>query len=178
MGEVLTEEESLERLKREADNRAKKRKDKQPNKSNDRPSDTMNTKPAEKQTLKETPVTKSKKKLIYVEETDSESDMYVDSESEDDRQAVPPVRAVDLLGDEKFVIVYYEGSYFPGKVLKVNKQLITVSCMTKSSSIAWKWPHHEDAHDYPLSDIKQIIKPPTPCGSRGQWSVPEVARFW
>ena len=83
----------------------------------------------------------------------------------------------DLVEGESFVIVDYEGQYFPGKVEKITKTGVKVSCFVKSLN-AWKCPQHPDVHTYPLEDIIRNISHPTPCGSRGHYSVPEVKQYW
>ena len=52
----------------------------------------------------------------------------------------------DLEEGERFVIVQYEGSYFPGNVVTLGKNSVTVSCMVKSGITTWKWPATEDVH--------------------------------
>jgi hypothetical protein len=63
-------------------------------------------------------------------------------------------------------------------VIDVGKTKVTVKCMRKTGLTTWKWPQHEDIHDYPIVDIITVIKPPTPCGARRQCSVPEVDKYW
>ena len=60
------------------------------------------------------------------------------------------------------------------KSLKVG---VTVSCLVKSLKV-WGWPDTPDVHTYPLQDIIRIINDPTPCGNRGQFTVPEVEQYW
>ena len=115
------------------------------------------------------------KQLLYTESSESEREIEEPSESESEGEQ--PVAAKDLKVDS-FVIVIYDGQHFPGQVVDLEKTKVTVRCMSKAGPTAWKWPAHEDIHAYPLVDIRSIISPPTPCGRRGQWSVPEVEKYW
>ena len=148
-GEVLSSSEVLKRLQKEAENREQKKK--QPKKSE-----------------------KSTKKNKVKDISFSDSDIEEISSSSDSEGGV---NINDLVEGESFVIVDYEGQYFPGKVEKITKTGVKVSCFVKSLN-AWKWPQHPDVHTYPLEDIIRIISHPTPCGSRGQYSIPEVKQYW
>ena len=50
--------------------------------------------------------------------------------------------------------------------------------MQKISLTTWKWPGHVDIHNYPISDIIQIIKHPVSFNRRGQCIVPEIKKYW
>ena len=84
----------------------------------------------------------------------------------------------DLQEGESFVIVQYEGSYFPGKVVTLGKNSVTVSCMVKSGITTWRWPDREDVHKYHSKDVVKQIAPPSKCNSRGSYSVPEAEEYW
>ena len=58
------------------------------------------------------------------------------------------------------VLTQYEGSYFPGLVIKLKKKTIEVSCMQKNGLFGWKWPQVSDIHQYPLEDIVKVIGKP------------------
>ena len=77
------------------------------------------------------------------------------------------------IGD--FIIVKYEGTFYPGEVLHlVPNQSTTVSTMERSGSKFWKWPAKQDVLDYPLHDIKWVIKPQTIVSNCDTFSVPEL----
>ena len=50
--------------------------------------------------------------------------------------------------------------------------------MQESGLHTWKWPEHDDIEPYPITDILQIIKPPSPFNNRGHYRVPEVDSYW
>ena len=77
------------------------------------------------------------------------------------------------IGD--FVIVKYEGTFYPEEVRHlVPNQSATVSAMKRSGLKFWKWPTKQDVLDYPLRDIERVIKPPTIVSNRGTFSVLEL----
>jgi hypothetical protein len=160
-GEVLTEQVVLERLKKEELERQEKK--------------TRN-----KMLPKKIQPKKSVKRRIVVE-SDSDSDLnscvtsIKDSGSDN----------YDNFQDSKefkegvtYVIVKYEGSYFPGIVAKVGKASVTVNCMTKSGPKTWKWPDRLDTCEYTVDAIVKIIPTPMIQGTRGQFSVPEIEKYW
>ena len=77
---------------------------------------------------------------------------YIDngSSAEEETPVRPKVKVEDLKDGATFVIVFYEGSYFPGRVMKVKKTGVEVSCMTRSNRKVWKWPERPDLHEYVL----------------------------
>lgn len=177
-GEVLTNSEVVQRLKTEAEKRLAKQKGATKPKESEKSGETPGT--AEK-TVKASKV-KAKRSLEFADSSESEvtissssSDMSTDNESEEEE--TKEVRVQDLQEDVTFVIVKYEGSYFPGKVVKIKKNGVTVSCMARSGMQAWKWAA-EDVHHYPIEDIICTINPPSSSGTRGQCSVPEVEKYW
>ena len=130
--------------------------------------------------------TTAKKKVSFVEicditseEESSDSEMEHDSISgeEEEEKRKSSVNVSKLHINKAHVIVYYEGSQFPGVVKKIGKTGITVSCMEKSGT-GWTWPKKEDLNLYPLCDVLKIIKPPELINSRGQCAVPELQHIW
>ena len=71
-------------------------------------------------------------------------------------------------------LALYEGSCFPGLVLKLKKKTVEVSCMGKNGVFGWKWPQHPDIHDYPLEDLVAVIISPKALNKRNNYSVPEA----
>jgi hypothetical protein len=68
----------------------------------------------------------------------------------------------------QWVIVDFEGTEYPGEVLRVVADKIEVSVMHKFGA-HWKWPKDKDCIAYTLDEIMQIIKPPK-AGSRGRFN--------
>ena len=73
-----------------------------------------------------------------------------------------------------FVIVRYEGSFFPSLVLRLKKKTIEVKCLVKTGLFNWKWPFTPDLHDYPPEDINAIIKQPCRANNWDHFSIPEI----
>lgn len=55
----------------------------------------------------------------------------------------------DLYKIGDFVIVKYEGEYFPGIINDTNIGTALVSVMTMSGPVNWKWPEADDELWYP-----------------------------
>ena len=185
-GEVLTEEGVLERLKTEAENRNNKKKGKSGVSITIKK--TTNSKSTEN--VSETPGTSSTKakvqrKLEYfglkVDKTKAKKRLYhesSESNSEENSEDVK-VNITNLQEHISYVIVNYEGSYFPGLVLKIGKNKITVKCMQKMfGTKGWKWPAQDDLHDYPVNEIIQIVETPSVSNNRGTYYVPEIDKYW
>lgn len=164
VGEVLTEEDVLERMREEEETRKQKTiRITEKNMEMNKPG---SSRPAKK------------RKLIYESSESDREEMGPSSGSSDgERGGKEPVASEDLQVDS-FVIIVYEGQQFPGQVMDIGKKTVTVKCMSKAGPAAWKWPQQADIHTYPAADVISVIKPPTPCGCRGQWRVPEIDRYW
>lgn len=73
-----------------------------------------------------------------------------------------------------YVIVKYNEGLFPGQVLNVSVQGLTVKCMEKGKK-AWKWPSKEDKLLYNRCDVvKKIDVQET---RRGFYYIPEIDSF-
>ena len=75
------------------------------------------------------------------------------------------------------VVVTYEGSLFPGKIIRIFTEKVIVSTMVKTMK-AWKWPDHVDEIEYDWDEVVSGIQPPKPINKRGYFSVPELATVW
>jgi hypothetical protein len=174
-GEILTRDEVLCRLEVEAYER--------------------NAKKANKDDKKLEPKTKKKKKNVEASTSKSKSKtnldkdfmIFIDVDGQNDENLDPLEQhhhsldsggVGDLQEGESFVIVEYEGSHFPGKVVTLGKNSVTVSCMVKSGLTTWRWPDREDVHKYHPKDVVKQIAPPSKCNSRGSYSVPEAEEYW
>lgn len=84
---------------------------------------------------------------------------------------------ISTVKKDDFVVVEYEGSMFPGKVLSKSKTGVIVSTLVPSNG-NWKWPAKEDKLFYNFCDIKRILPHPQPINRRGVLKIPEMAEFW
>ncbi|KAJ2937645.1 hypothetical protein O0L34_g19319 [Tuta absoluta] len=76
-----------------------------------------------------------------------------------------------------YVIVKYEGEYFPGQIKKIDGHNAEVSTMVLSSATTFKWPEKEDILWYGPESIVEIIKLPVSINNRGSYKVEEMAKF-
>lgn len=75
-----------------------------------------------------------------------------------------------------YVIIEYEGEYFPGVVKKVKKKMrmYEVSA-TAMYGVGWKWPEIKDVLWYPTSSIiRTIIKPSLVNAKENIFCIPEI----
>ena len=74
---------------------------------------------------------------------------------------------------EEMVIVFYEGSDFPGNIMEIKIDGFVVSAMQKCSSVGWKWPTSPDVLFYYYDDV--LGKVPSdcaiPCNHRGVFEI-------
>lgn len=80
------------------------------------------------------------------------------------------------LKENSYVIVKYEGKYYPGKILEMKDDLYKISTMAKTLN-HWKWPEKEDILFYDKEDIVKVIVSPKKLTSRRTFSVPEITDF-
>lgn len=82
------------------------------------------------------------------------------------------------LKEGDFVVVTYDGKYYPGLVTRLaNRDELgpTIDCMCKTKK-SWKWPEKKDILVYEWADIKKKINPPK-LMKRGHFNVPEMADY-
>ncbi|CAH2097239.1 unnamed protein product [Euphydryas editha] len=77
----------------------------------------------------------------------------------------------------EFVIVTYEGEYFPGKIENTDRERYEISTMKLSTGNSFRWPKRVDKIWYPTSDIVEIINPPVPYNNRGFFKVQEMLKY-
>lgn len=83
----------------------------------------------------------------------------------------------DILKKDEFVIVRYEDSFYPGRIIKMlEHDSYLVSTMTRSSS-DWKWPSRKDELPYDSEDIIEVILTPVKKNNRGTFYVPEMKKY-
>lgn len=107
--------------------------------------------------------------------------VLVESDSDDDIPlnlfAQKPTSLADRLEVGSYVIVKYEGEYFPGQIKNIDGCNAEVSTMVLSSSATFKWPEKEDTIWYDRDSIVEVIKAPVPINTRGSYKVEEMAKF-
>lgn len=73
----------------------------------------------------------------------------------------------------EYVIVQYEGEFYPGAVVESDSKNVKVKTMTMSVN-NWRWPDKEDLCDYAIDDVICKIPIPELINSRGIYSVPRI----
>lgn len=83
-----------------------------------------------------------------------------------------------------FVIVTYEGEYFPGQVKNIRENTdcgvgmeYLVSAMTMSGPNGWRWPTVEDVIWYDKCSVLEKIPPPSVTNSRGVCTVQSIDKY-
>lgn len=123
---------------------------------------------------------------VHVKRCQSYKEVYTSSDSSDEELNNPvikfsqdlPIDGVADFQEKDFVVVLYEGEYFPGQVTEVKTEdnycLYKIQCMSKSGA-NWKWPDIPDEMFYQRSEILRKIDPTlvTPVSSRGVFKVNE-----
>lgn len=77
----------------------------------------------------------------------------------------------------EYVVVVYEGSFFPGRIEIISSESATVSTMVKTTK-AWRWPIPADVLEYNWEDVLGGIEPPKPVNKRGFYSVVELGNVF
>jgi len=75
---------------------------------------------------------------------------------------------------DDYVVVKYDGKFYPGIVTLTKKSGAEVSVMVPSGT-NWKWPKQVDQLFYYSHDIITVITEPVPIGKRGVFQVPGSA---
>ncbi|GBP22154.1 hypothetical protein EVAR_10663_1 [Eumeta japonica] len=108
--------------------------------------------------------------------------LRIDSASDSDDNNVPlivhkflEVTAKPKKGD--YVIVRYEGAYFPGTVENTDGDLYEISTMTFSMGNTFPWPEQCHKIWYQKDAVEEKIAVPTLANSRGFYRVPEMDKF-
>ena len=117
---------------------------------------------------------------------DDDDDNNVDDQDDDGEDAGGDDDGEDAGGDDDheirenvtYVIVNYEGTYFPGLVTKVKKASYEVSCLIKCGIRQWRFPNTPDVCEYKPNKIIQVIKAPSIMNSRQAMRCEEVEKYW
>ena len=74
------------------------------------------------------------------------------------------------IGIGDWVLVCYNGDYFPGEITQVIGELdFEVNVMQRSGGVYWKWPLKEDKTFYCNKNIVKKLNAPDVAGSRCQF---------
>ncbi|KAF9411724.1 hypothetical protein HW555_009553 [Spodoptera exigua] len=77
-----------------------------------------------------------------------------------------------------YVIVLYEGEYFPGKVENVNEKQYEVSTMTLSTGNSFRWPEKPDKIWYKEDQVIEKTDEPVCINKRGFYKIKEMDKYW
>lgn len=101
------------------------------------------------------------------------------SDSEDDDVPLNLYKHVEITKPKKgdYVIVKYEGEYFPGIIENTDDDFHEISTMTFSSGNSFRWPEQSDKIWYHQNDIQEKITVPILANTRGFYRIPEMDKF-
>lgn len=159
--EIITTKEYIEKLEEQEKTKEKK--------GNDRE---KRARKNEKRVVK--PVQTKKRKYALSSSSSEDSTDIKDFAGSSEEEVSETVEVIP----EDFVIVNYDGDYYPGQVISIEEGSVRVKHMYKCAKInAWRWPDKEDYVDYSPEDILKIIKKPIEKNKRNMFNVPEMERF-
>lgn len=92
-----------------------------------------------------------------------ETDKYCDLETLSDIEG-------QSYGLDEFVIVYYEGEYFPGQIKDVREN-------DDKTGNEWRWPDQVDKIWYVEGQIVERISPPSTTNSRGVCTIQAISKY-
>ncbi|KAB0804746.1 hypothetical protein PPYR_01716 [Photinus pyralis] len=119
---------------------------------------------------------KVKKKVVV----NTQKEMDKSESTDEDNVPLSQIRGNLRVGKPKpldYVVVKYDGKYFPGKVIETRNEEYFVSAMVQCGRRGWRWPDIEDQIWYDEQDVVMIIEPPKPKNSRGIFFVEEMKNF-
>lgn len=102
------------------------------------------------------------------------------SDSDDDNVPLIVHKSLEVTANPKkgdYVIVRYEGEYFPGTVENIDGDLYEISTMIFSVGNTFRWPEQTDKIWYLKEAIEEKIAVPTLANSRGYYRIPEMDKF-
>ncbi|GBM41824.1 hypothetical protein AVEN_122447-2-1, partial [Araneus ventricosus] len=83
-----------------------------------------------------------------------------------------PVNTINI-STGNWVVVKYDESLYAGEVTQVLGKDIELSTMKKSGKF-WEWPKREDKVFYNMSEVIQVIQPPTVINTCGDFDFPDI----
>lgn len=175
------QQEKEERAKQRIENKKLKEQLANDKKNKTRKTKTAKTKVKKRQNIQEELTSESDMEISY-----AESDISYDETGSDLENSplskTPSSKATILKKDKKlsigsFVIIKYEGEYFPGKIESLRKNEFEISTMTLTTGNTFKWPNTPDKMFYGLMEIMEEIKEPICLNKRGFYRIPEMDKY-
>lgn len=71
-----------------------------------------------------------------------------------------------LLQKGDWVVVAYDNVLYPGEIMEIFDDRLTVNTMVPLQNNYFKWPARQDILDYEFDQVKKQISQPMPCGNR------------
>ncbi|XP_013189681.1 uncharacterized protein LOC132903318 [Amyelois transitella] len=125
---------------------------------------------------------------VHYAESEDSLDMQIDAEKTEHEKSESSTQSEDVplirfskksrkysIGN--YVIIRYEGEYFPGVIEGIRGNRFEISTMTFSVGNTYKWPEKKDKIFYEKSDIIEAISPPVLCNKRGFYTIPEMKKY-
>ncbi|KAG5868164.1 hypothetical protein JTB14_020308 [Gonioctena quinquepunctata] len=77
---------------------------------------------------------------------------------------------------DRYVVVQYEGSYYPGNITQVKSNSLLISTMERSEA-DWKWPCQKDEIWFDNIEVMETIETPVKNNSLGIYTVKELNKY-
>lgn len=155
-GEVLTTDAVLARLK-EAEERKKKTRGKRKQLTEEKGSEEMETSGIEQKLEEKTIQPKRKQGRPRKEQKDESVSDEMETLEVEQEMEIEIEKCLQEVGEH--VIFLYEGSHFPGKIIKVTENGAEIFAIQKSVK-SWKWPTTPDLTKCPWEHIVGHIESP------------------
>lgn len=85
--------------------------------------------------------------------------------------------SLQLLKKNTYIIVKYEGKYFPGLIKNIDKNTYKISTMVLSRGNTFRWPDKPDQIWYNREVIMEKIEKPKSINNRDFFKVPEMEKY-
>nr|XP_023025875.1 uncharacterized protein LOC111513886 [Leptinotarsa decemlineata] len=125
---------------------------------------------------KNTPKPKNTRRQLHIKKNNNESSC-IDKPNENEKASTSGDCGKSNFSVDDFVIVNYEGKYYPGVIKNIADGKAFISTMTTSSLRQWKWPEGKDEIWYEFHEIIEKIKKPKQVNKRGFFEVEEVNKY-
>lgn len=112
---------------------------------------------------------------LSVEDQIDQPDHQTESEKSDEDNI--PLTALQLPKKNTYVIIKYEGEYFPGLIKNIDDSRYEISTMVLSKGNTFRWPETPDQIWYGKEAIIEKIKEPQILNKRGFYKVPEMNKY-
>lgn len=100
------------------------------------------------------------------------------TESTDSDENIPLKNiSLQLLRKNTYVIIKYEGEYFPGLIKNIDNNIYEISTMVISKGNTFRWPDTPDQIWYNKEAIIEKIQQPQVINKRGFFKVPEMQKY-